>query len=263
MGAQLDNSNAVLGQALGVYRERPAAAPLRRHFSLTWFHTLPAGAERQTVIVPDGCADLIWTGKELRIAGPDRQAKIEHISPGTTFIGLRFQPAAAAAWLRTPLSELVGTRAQLERFWGNEAVRLGDFAGDAKSFEEAASRLEQALTAKSVDIDEPDQAAGFIFRFVAENPSPQPQLIRRLCEHLDMSERTLRRRCHAAFGYGPKTLDRILRFQHFMRLARSPGSAGLAELAAEAGYADQPHLSRETRELAGLAPSAIVAQIAT
>jgi AraC-like DNA-binding protein len=33
----------------------------------------------------------------------------------------------------------------------------------------------------------------------------------------------------------------------------------IAEAAAEAGYADQPHLSREVRALAGVAPSKIYA----
>jgi AraC-like DNA-binding protein len=86
--------------------------------------------------------------------------------------------------------------------------------------------------------------------------------VKRLTEELGLSERTLRRRSHHAFGYGPKTLDRILRFQRFLRLARLSGSEGLAGLAAEAGYSDQPHLTRETRELAGFAPSAILAQLA-
>jgi transcriptional regulator GlxA family with amidase domain len=68
-----------------------------------------------------------------------------------------------------------------------------------------------------------------------------------------MSERTLRRRFDESFGYGPKTLDRVLRYQRFLRLARL--SHGPTEiLAAEAGYADQPHLVRESQHLAGYTP---------
>jgi len=65
-----------------------------------------------------------------------------------------------------------------------------------------------------------------------------------------------------AFGYGPKTLHRILRFQRFLRVARDkPIELGLAQLAADAGYADQAHLSRESHELAGMTPATILSQL--
>jgi AraC-like DNA-binding protein len=55
-------------------------------------------------------------------------------------------------------------------------------------------------------------------------------------------------------GYGPKLLQRVLRFQAFLA-ACGDAAPGLAELAVEAGYADQAHLGRETRALAGLTPT--------
>jgi AraC-like DNA-binding protein len=251
----------ILGQALGAYEERPAPTALQQHFSRAWSHTLPSGAPRKTAIVPDGCADLLWVGGTLTLAGPDREANIETIRPGTTVVGFRFQPGAAAAWLRLPASELVGARLPLENFWGGEARRLADRVGDARSPAEVAHRLEAVLTAKAADIDAANDDARFIFGFVAANRLPQSRLVRQLCDRVGLSERTLRRRCHEAFGYGPKTLDRILRFQRFVRLARNAHSIGLAGMAAEAGYADQSHLTRETRDLAGFAPRAILAQL--
>jgi len=47
-----------------------------------------------------------------------------------------------------------------------------------------------------------------------------------------------------------------LAIQRFLRLASAPEPAGTADIAVEAGYADQPHLIRETRALAGLTPAA-------
>jgi transcriptional regulator GlxA family with amidase domain len=75
-----------------------------------------------------------------------------------------------------------------------------------------------------------------------------------------VSERQLRRRFADAVGYAPKTLQRVLRFQRFLVLARAAGaSADLARLAFAAGYADQAHLTRECRRLAGLPPAALLA----
>jgi methylphosphotriester-DNA--protein-cysteine methyltransferase len=78
---------------------------------------------------------------------------------------------------------------------------------------------------------------------------------------IGLSLRQLRRRCHAVVGYGPKTLQRVLRFRRFVsQLDAGPGALGLAALAAQAGYADQAHLTRECQALAGLTPAALAAQ---
>jgi len=64
-----------------------------------------------------------------------------------------------------------------------------------------------------------------------------------------LSERQLHRRSLAAFGYGAKTLGRIRRLQRALAV---PVSATGAAAAAAAGYADQAHLARDVRELAGV-----------
>jgi AraC-like DNA-binding protein len=80
-----------------------------------------------------------------------------------------------------------------------------------------------------------------------------------LAGELGLSERQLRRRCHAAVGYGPKTLQRVLRFGRFLAQADAAGAdRDLARIALDAGYADQAHLTRECTRLAGLAPAALV-----
>ncbi|WP_143615380.1 helix-turn-helix domain-containing protein, partial [Streptomyces sparsogenes] len=60
----------------------------------------------------------------------------------------------------------------------------------------------------------------------------------------------LHRRSLAAFGYGPKTLARVLRLNRALDAARA-GTA-FAEVAALAGYADQAHLAREVKALTGV-----------
>jgi transcriptional regulator GlxA family with amidase domain len=73
-----------------------------------------------------------------------------------------------------------------------------------------------------------------------------------------MSERQLLRRFLASVGYGPKTLQRVLRFRRFLRRLDVPGAhVDLAGLAADCGFADQAHLTRECSRLAGLSPATI------
>ncbi|MEU5830475.1 helix-turn-helix domain-containing protein, partial [Micromonospora tulbaghiae] len=72
-----------------------------------------------------------------------------------------------------------------------------------------------------------------------------------------LGPRALHRRSRALFGYGPKTLARILRMRRALDLART--GAPLAEVAVRSGYADQAHLTREVRELAGVPPTRLLA----
>src|SRR5512141_2623463 len=78
----------------------------------------------------------------------------------------------------------------------------------------------------------------------------------RLAESLGISERQLRRRFHQCVGYGPKTLDRVLRFRRLVARAGAiaAGESDLARVAADLGYADQAHMTRVCLRLSGLTP---------
>ncbi|EST31316.1 helix-turn-helix domain-containing protein, partial [Streptomyces niveus] len=78
-----------------------------------------------------------------------------------------------------------------------------------------------------------------------------------VAESVGLGTRRLHRRSLDAFGYGPKTLARVLRLQRALALVRA--SVPYAETAVVAGYADQAHLARETRDLAGLTLGAYAA----
>jgi transcriptional regulator GlxA family with amidase domain len=116
------------------------------------------------------------------------------------------------------------------------------------------------------------QAAGHVERAVAERlaGAPDPvvsQVVDRLMSGrradvaptaaaLGISERQFRRRFQTATGLAPTTLHRILRFQRFLALAgtRPLPSTQVAQLAVEAGFADQAHLSRAAARLEGRSP---------
>jgi transcriptional regulator GlxA family with amidase domain len=114
--------------------------------------------------------------------------------------------------------------------------------------------LEGAAACHSPSADARRGDMGAAFELLSAGPPPGKSLVPWLAGHLALSERTLRRRFEAAFGYGPKTLDRILRFQRFLTLVRASGDISGASLAAETGYADQAHLVRESRRLAASTP---------
>ncbi len=74
--------------------------------------------------------------------------------------------------------------------------------------------------------------------------------------HVGWSRRHLAARFAAEHGIGPKQAAVLMRFEHARGLAL--GGVPLAEVAARAGYADQAHLSRDWRVLAGQSATATI-----
>jgi AraC-like DNA-binding protein len=74
-----------------------------------------------------------------------------------------------------------------------------------------------------------------------------------LADKLGWSRRHLHQQFHSEYGIAPKQAVRIVRFQRSLTLFGAQGHA-LGEVAGRCGYADQAHLTREWRSLAGYSP---------
>jgi AraC-like DNA-binding protein len=247
----------MLAQATGIYSELPVSRPLQDHFSCAWVHQFPRGGASSIVIVPDGSIDLQWIEDGWRIAGPDREPQTEILTAGATVIGFRFRPAAAAAWLGEPASEVLNQRVLLKEFWGAKAHRMAEEANETRKLGTLICALENALARRAPSAASRYTDMHAAFELLSMSAPSGKSLTPWLMRELGLSERTLRRRFDVAFGYGPKTLDRILRFQRFLKLVRGSPEASAANLAAEARYADQAHLIRESRRLAANTPRKI------
>jgi AraC-like DNA-binding protein len=249
----------VLAKRAGLYREARPAPALAPHLLCRWVHAIPQGPALPVAVVPDGCVDLLWVGDRLVVAGPDLTAAHPVLPPGDPVVAVRFRPGAALRWLGLPMSELTGRQVDLQEFGRPWARGLADRIGEARTMAERMARLEAGLARAAPEIGPPAPEMALAFRWLGRGAAEAG--LAALRDRLGISERSLRRRCHEAFGYGPKTLDRILRFQRFLRLAAAGEEPGLSALAAAAGYSDQAHLTRETRRLSGLTPAVIVGQL--
>jgi AraC-like DNA-binding protein len=68
------------------------------------------------------------------------------------------------------------------------------------------------------------------------------------------SHRQLAKLFRSQVGVNPKTAARLLRFERAARMLET-GRVSPSQVAAVCGYADQPHLTREFRRLAGVTPA--------
>jgi AraC-like DNA-binding protein len=233
---------------MSVYGEHAPAPDLTGLVACTWERRGASAGELR--VLPDGCADVVWSRSGgLRIAGPDTGPVVYELEPGYEATGLRLRPGAAGSVLGFPLAEIRDQRAPLEWLWGRDATLLEERLALAEPGERRGL-LEQAVRPLARDA-EADPLVLASLGLLGWRESSVAELSRTLA----IGERALRRRFDRALGYGPKKLDRIIRFRRFLRLADSRHGVSLAETAFELGYADQAHLTRECRRLSGLTPS--------
>lgn len=193
-------------------------------------------------ILPDGCMDLLWNDGRLMVAGPDTHAYVDEGAPGG-WAGLRFFPGQAPAFLGVPAHALRDRRVELAELWSPAVVRR--LTARVNAAGDRASGLEEVVLGRAAELGRPDPV---LRRIVDALDAGRP--VGATADELGLGARQLHRRSLAAFGYGPKTLARVLRLQRALALARD--GVPYAETAARTGYADQAHLARDVRELAGL-----------
>jgi len=232
------------------YAEWQAPAPLRGAVACLWAGVVPDDAGESALILPDACSDLIWEqGAGCYVAGPDTGPARTVAKAGTVIVGVRFRPSAGGQVLGLPLSEIRDQRVPVADLLPAAGKRLPATLDPAEAAPRALD-VAGRLVADAFPDHEVARAAALL-----RDPSTRTEDV---AGDVGLSVRQLRRRCHAAAGYGPKTLQRVLRFQRFVRMldaaARPPD---LASAAALAGYADQAHLTRECAALSGLTPAAL------
>ncbi|MEU5870752.1 AraC family transcriptional regulator [Glycomyces sp. NPDC047369] len=243
------------------YVERAPVAELAGVVRTVWIQRTGAAAYAQRHL-PTGGVELHFPlGGRPRLLGPLTGPSLEVLPPRTVLVGVRFHPGTAPP-LPEVLDDLVDQRIDLEALWGTTAERLAEETTGAPTAEAALARVQshllQAFRA-SPAIDPLMREA--VRRLMPWHPLP----IGTLADRLSISPSQLRRRCLDAVGMSPKTLQRTLRFQGFLALAQAGAAPsgrrdaeGISGLAADTGYADHAHLTRECVRLTGVGPRSLL-----
>jgi AraC-like DNA-binding protein len=211
------------------YREVPPPAHLRQLAECLWISRGP----RQTRVVPDGCMDLIELDGEVVVAGPDTGSHLSEQRASAS--GLRFRPGALPRLLGVPAAEVRNLRVPL--------ADLRPAVSGAPLVTAATHLLKVAPSATT---------APWSLSLLGEVTSRlgAGESVRAVAGEVGHSTRNLQRHCTAVYGYPPATLRRVLRFRQALGMVRA--GVAVADAAVQAGYADQPHLYRDVRDLAGV-----------
>jgi AraC-like DNA-binding protein len=212
-------------------------------------------------VVPDACAHLLfvawgsaasgWTREPtLRLVGA-RSVYVDTNPTGRTMmLGLRLRPGV--------LSSLIGTDA---RYLTDRSASAEDVFGKA-----GRDLLDRIVAAPIPESAAHDLAAFVVARISAPPRRPtdptvlaaalsRTASVEAAADAMGLTPRAVHRGAITGIGLAPKRLVRIQRLHRALALLLPPRSRPLATAAAEAGYADQAHLSRECSELLGESPA--------
>lgn len=212
-------------------------------------------------VVPDGMISLAYIRSRyfeaVSYVGPRTEAFNPPTRPGDSVWGIRFQPGAVRG--------LFGVLpAVLRDQHGDARTVFPDFAGTlfdrlkTVSGPEAAAGLFDEMLLKAVKEKgfRPDPLTPAIWR-VGETD----QTVSAIAAAAGLSERQFRRRFIELVGLTPKEFARIRRLRR-SAIKMVEDSLGWAAIAAESGYADQAHLSRDYTRMMGVTPTSLAERLA-
>jgi AraC-like DNA-binding protein len=254
------------------YREFEVPARLRRHVRCVWRLRDPEPVEQVQIIYPDGCCELILhLGTPMRahdathgwqpqpaclFAAQQRSAIRLKAAPPLACLGVRLQPAASAAIagprlvaLRDTIVDMTGLDAALAVRLASALACFDSDPGDPALWD----LLESTLAAFPID----PRIEAAINRLQSERGQVRIAPLAGAC---GMGSRSFQIRFLEQVGLSAKEFARVVRLQSTIRQL-DEGAGSLADVAADSGFADQAHATRELRKLTGLTPARLLSAL--
>jgi AraC-like DNA-binding protein len=222
-----------------------------------WVHEGHGASVR---ILPDGCMDFwfdLATG-EARVIGTMTEASLVRAPQGARFFGVRFRPGAIAEYLTESVRDFVDGAAPLGDVTRSGRAELGERVAAAGNDAERVAVISEYLLASGSRVRPSDHRVRRAVELLCIDNSPTP--VRAVAGSLGLSERQLERLFSERVGIGPKQFARVARLERAVALMDT-ALRGQASLASAAGYADESHLIREFRALAGATPTELAREL--
>ena len=168
-------------------------------------------------------------------------------------VQVNFTPLGAWRFFGLPMRELAARMVTLDDLADPEIGVLTRRLEDMPDWERRLDLVEAFVLDRLRRGPEVDPAVASAYRELAFCHGDIR--IATIATRLGWSRKHLSQRFQDEVGLPPKAVARIFRFNRLLSLAAAETDADWAGLAAECGYADQAHLTREFAEFAGTTPT--------
>ncbi len=214
-----------------------------------------------TVVDGDGFDPRRAESYDVLLAGLHPVATVVEQPRAQSGVQLALHPLAARALLGCRAAELQGAADDGVDVLGRAAAELHDRVATAADAQARLDVVERWVRARADRAERVRVRPELVRAWQLVERSGGRCRVEDLAREVQLSPRQLRELMDVELGVSPKQLCRRFRFDGVVaRLAAGPapgppsGPVTLADVAAEAGYADQAHLTREFRQMAGCSP---------
>lgn len=239
-------------QRLPQFHRLPAG---RAEELVTWFWIpewdLAPGVRSRQDIVAYPALNLVIEPGRVELSGASTRASHRVLRGSGWAVGAMLRPAAVAALIDAP-ADLVDGETVLDEPELLAAVTAA-MASEADHRERAAVEFADWLVTRVGRVDEAARQANALVEVLMG--AGAADTLAEAATRLAVSTRTLQRMAHRHVGLSPAAMIRRRRLQEAAERLRTEPEVDLATLAAELGYADHAHLTREFRAVLGLTPS--------
>lgn len=250
-----DSRGILYPARLPSFRRLPAPEPLAelvRWFWIPEWDIAPGRSSRQYVMAYPAC-NLVVQPAQVTLAGPTTRVSHRDLTGRGWAVGALLRPAAVPAFLDAP-ADLRDTERQLDAPELHTAIVAAMRAPEPEDRHRAAvEALGDWLAARARPITEEGRLANAMAELM--DGDPEVRTLPDAATRLRVSPRTLQRLAVRYTGLTPVEMIRRRRLQEAAERVRLEPQAPLAEIAAELGYADHAHLTREFRDRLGFTPS--------
>jgi AraC-like DNA-binding protein len=253
---------------------RRPIAPLASFVDTLWASERSALAHARELNLPTGRVDIVIPLREQQaltrftgtddvagerfhggvIQGAQDRMHQRDTQEASSVVGVHFKPGGAAAFFGGALPELRNRTVLLADVWGPSAQVLREELQATPGPHAKLLRLEAYLLARLRHAAPADAMVLAALQALAQQPAAAA--IEPVQRASGCGPTRFIARFEKTVGLTPKRYARVLRFHALIEgLARDTPS-DWAQLAIEAGYADQSHLIHEFKRLAGITPAA-------
>ena len=234
----------------------PAIADLvEQHWIVTWDRRGKTPARRE--VLPDPSVNLAIEPRGRLLYGVGSGHGVRLLKDHGMVIGTKFRPGGFSGFTPGRVSDLSDRVLTLPEAFGAAGEDLDAALAAAPEIPAAIAVVTDFLRHRR---PAPDPRRALVMEVVEAMRVAAPDArVDGIARAFAVSPRTLQRLFIRHVGASPKAVLQRFRRQQAVDLLGEPGAPSLARIAAELGYSDQSHLTRDFRATLGHRPSALAA----
>lgn len=241
------------------FHRLPASAAVTDLVAWFWIPEwdIEPGRSSRQEIVSYPALNLVVDADAVTLSGATTRVSHRDLHGRGWAVGALLRPAAVAALIDDPVSVVDGERVLDARepqvLALREAVVAAMTSGEGHR-ERAVEVFSRWLRERVGPVGGPAHQANALMEvLMGDDAALTPE---EAATRIAVSVRTLQRMTHRHVGLSPAAMIRRRRLQEAAQRVREYPDVDLASIAAELGYADHAHLTRDFRSVLGIAPRA-------